>query len=311
MLVYTHTLSEMSNSEKGDVPSTQQQQVTTRAGARAGMTASLDTPAAPPAAARTVPGDDAPVLEILRQMSEENRRHRAETAEQHAATMKQQQLQHADTMKAIRSMEEKMADVLMRMQSAEARLDTLEEAEKERSDHPPALAAEVEKLSAKLVEHEDRDRRVNLRIVGFPEQCEGGDAMSFMSKALPEILELDFPGGLDLERAHRTLAPHRPGAPPRAFVVRFLRFQQRERVRNAAREKGDVRWRNHKISVYQDFSKATQDRRHAFLECKRLLHSAKIPFGIAYPAVLNFTAPSGARQRFDDSKRALRFIKEL
>lgn len=82
-------------------------------------------------------------------------------------------------------------------------------------------------------------------------------------------------------------------------------------MRQLAREIGDVRWQNHKISFYQDFSKAIQDRRHSFLECKRLLHSAKIPFGIGYPAILSFTTPSGIKHRFEDPKKALKCIKNL
>ncbi|KAJ4929060.1 hypothetical protein JOQ06_004681 [Pogonophryne albipinna] len=69
--------------------------------------------------------------------------------------------------------------------------------------------------------------------------------------------------------------------------------------------------KTHKISFYQDFSKATQDRRRSFLECKRLLHSAKIPFGIGYPAVLSFTAPGGTKHRFDDPKKAMQCIITL
>lgn len=217
----------------------------------------------------------------------------------------------SETRRAVVAMEAKLADMLTRLTNAEARLDMLEEAERQRCDSPLASASEVERLSAKLTEYEDRDRRVNLRIYGFPERVEDKDAISFLKATLPEILGAEFQGGLDLERAHRSLQPAKPGAPPRPFVVRFLRFQQKERVRQLAREIGDVRWQNHKISFYQDFSKATQERRQSFLECKRLLHSAKIPFGIGYPAVLSFTTASGVKHRFEDPKKALKCIKNL
>lgn len=217
----------------------------------------------------------------------------------------------SETRRAVEAMEGKLADMLTRINSAETRLDMLEEVERQRCDSPPATASEVEKLNAKLTEYEDRERRVNLRIYGFPERVEEKDAISFLRATLPEILHADFEGGLDLERAHRSLLPAKPGAPPRPFIVRFLRFQQKERVRQLARDMGDVRWQNQKISFYQDFSKATQERRHSFLECKRLLHSAKIPFGIGYPAVLSFTTPNGTKHRFDDPKKALQCIKNL
>jgi len=240
------------------------------------------------------------ILELLQKLSEDQNKHFTDLRKE-----------LSETRRAVVAVEEKLADVLTRITSAEARLDMLEDAEAQRRDSPPALASEVETLNAKLVEYEDRDRRVNLRIYGFPEHSEEKDALSFLRTTLPDILQTDFPGGLDLERAHRSLAPLKPGAPPRPFVVRFLRFQQKEHIRNVAREIGDVRWKTHRISFYQDFSKATQDRRRSFLECKQLLHAAKIPFGIGYPAVLSFTTPGGAKHRFDDPKKAMQCIKNL
>ncbi|KAF3835597.1 hypothetical protein F7725_028155 [Dissostichus mawsoni] len=124
----------------------------------------------------------------------------------------------SETWRAVVAVEEKLADVFTRMTSAEARLDMLEDTEDQRRNSPPTLASEVEMLNAKLGEYEDRDRQVNLRIYGFPEHSEEKDALSFPKTTLPDILQADFPGGLDLERAFTGLAPIKPGAPPRPFV---------------------------------------------------------------------------------------------
>lgn len=183
----------------------------------------------------------------------------------------------SETRRAVEAIEVKLDDVLTWRTSEEARLDMLEEEE---------------------------------HIYGFPECVEDKDAISFLRATLPKILQADFQGGLDLDCAHRSLLPPKPGSTQRPFIVRFLRFQQKERVR-LAREIGDIHWQNHKISFYQDFSKATQERQHSFLECKCLLHSAKIPFGISYPAVLSFTTPNDINHRFDDPKKALKCIKNL
>lgn len=293
---------DMPTSRKNDANASQQQQgVRASASSRAGQ-------ASPVSATREAAGDPistAQIHELLQKLATDQTRILNDQAK-HFADVHKDVL---ETRRAVEAMEAKLADMLARMTSAEARLDMLEEAERQRCDSPPALASEVEKLNAKLTEYEDRERRVNLRIYGFPERVEDKDTISFLRATLPEILRADFEGGLDLERAHRSLLPAKPGAPPRPFIVRFLRFQQKERVRQLAREIGDVRWQNHKISFYQDFSKATQERRHSFLECKRLLHSAKIPFGIGYPAVLSFTTPNGVKHRFEDPKKALKCIK--
>ena len=71
----------------------------------------------------------------------------------------------------------------------------------------------------------------DLTIYGFPERVEDEDTISFLRATLPQILGADFEGGLDLEHAHRSLLPAKPRAPPRPFIVRFLRFQQKEKVR--------------------------------------------------------------------------------
>ncbi|KAK1903628.1 LINE-1 retrotransposable element ORF1 protein [Dissostichus eleginoides] len=133
------------------------------------------------------------ILELLQKLSEDQTKHFTDLRKE-----------LSETRRAVVAVEEKLADVLTRITSAEARLDMLEDTEDQRRNSPPALASEVETLNAKLVEYEDRDRRVNLRIYGFPEHSEEKDALSFLKTALPDILQTDFPGGLDLERAHRS-----------------------------------------------------------------------------------------------------------
>ncbi|KAJ4944905.1 hypothetical protein JOQ06_013444 [Pogonophryne albipinna] len=131
------------------------------------------------------------ILELLQKLSEDQTKHFTDLRKE-----------LSETRRAVVAVEEKLADVLTQITSAEARLDMLEDTEDRRRNSPPALASEVETLNAKLVEYEDRDRRVNLRIYGFPEHSEEKDALSFLRTALPDILQTDFPGGLDLERAH-------------------------------------------------------------------------------------------------------------
>ncbi|KAI9523891.1 hypothetical protein NQZ68_022523 [Dissostichus eleginoides] len=130
------------------------------------------------------------ILELLQKLSEDRTKHLTDL-----------QKELSETRRAVVAVEEKLADVFTRMTSAEARLDMLEDTEDQRRNSPPALASEVEMLNAKLVEYEDRDRQVNLRIYGFPEHSEEKDALSFPKTTLPDILQADFPGGLDLERA--------------------------------------------------------------------------------------------------------------
>lgn len=88
----------------------------------------------------------------------------------------------------------------------------LGEAERQCCDSPLAVASKVEKLKSKLFEYEDRERRVNLCIYGFPEHAENKETICFLKKVL-EILHPDFQEGLDLECAYRSLLPAKSRAP--------------------------------------------------------------------------------------------------
>ncbi|KAI4785561.1 hypothetical protein KUCAC02_037686, partial [Chaenocephalus aceratus] len=79
------------------------------------------------------------ILELLQELSEDQTKH---------FTDRRKEL--SETRRAVVAVEEKLADVLTRITSAEARLDMLEDTEDRRRNSPPALASEVETLNAKL-----------------------------------------------------------------------------------------------------------------------------------------------------------------
>lgn len=126
----------------------------------------------------------AKIHELLQKLSDEQAKHFADIRKE-----------VSETRRAVEAIAGKIADMLTRITSTEVHLDMLEEVERQCCVSPPAL--EVEKLNGKLTEYEDRERRVNLRIYGFPERVEDKDAISFLRVTLPEILQADFQGGLD------------------------------------------------------------------------------------------------------------------
>ncbi|RVE58528.1 hypothetical protein OJAV_G00210040 [Oryzias javanicus] len=151
--------------------------------------------------------------------------------------------------------------------------------------------------------------------MGFHEGCEEDNAVKFLEEIIPKIFNINFPKGLEIERAHRLGS--RPGRGegsqafrPRPIIARFLRFQDRDRIAEAARKMGTVTWERRRIMVFADYSKLLSDRRMKFRECKKLLHEKNIRFSLNYPAVLMVKAPQGPR-RFEDHKEALAFITSL
>ena len=210
------------------------------------------------------------------------------------------------------AVESKIAELTTRINDVEGRLDFLEDANKSLVNNPPATKTEVEQLRRKIDDLENRSRRNNLRFVGFPEGSEGRDILHFLRQTIPQLLHLDFPGGVEIDRAHRTAARRRSdgGLLPRPIIARFLRFQDRERIATAARKAGRVTWNSHHIMVFPDYSRLVVEMRSKFNQCKQLLHDRGVKFSLMYPAVLVIKTTDGRRE-FDDPKKAANYIQSL
>lgn len=206
---------------------------------------------------------------------------------------------------------EKLEVFSERLDNVESRLSALEDATETSRANPPAPMSELVQMQKWVDDLEARSRRNNLRIRGFPEGCEGDSAVNFLEKVLPEILDIDFPRGLIIERAHRTLAPHQKGHPPRAIIAKFLCFQDVSRIQRAARTKGELAWDSNKISIFPDYTKAVERQRQKFKECKMKLKERHIDFALVYPATLKIFPENGPEHRFDDAGKALEFINQI
>ena len=105
-----------------------------------------------------------------------------------------------------------------------------------------SLQSQTITLQERVDNLENRSRRSNLRIINIPEGRERGqDPTKFASNL---IMEVTGPGAHssppEIERAHPSLSP-RPGdsnntGKPRAFIVKFLRFQEKKAVLRWARQ---------------------------------------------------------------------------
>uniref|UniRef100_A0A087X3W3 L1 transposable element RRM domain-containing protein n=1 Tax=Poecilia formosa TaxID=48698 RepID=A0A087X3W3_POEFO len=204
--------------------------------------------------------------------------------------------------------ERRIADIVSRIAEMEDHLCFLEDAREKQEANPMASSAEVEILRQKLDDMENRERRNNLRFLGFTESCEGSDLVAFLKPTLPTLLNINFPKGLEIDRAHRLgqLSPGQGNQPsrPRPIIVRFERFQDREHIAKAARK------RERRIMVFPDYSKLLSDKRRKFDKCKKLLHEKRVHFFLNYPAVLTVITSRG-RERFEDHKKSMAYIRSM
>ncbi|KAJ1159186.1 hypothetical protein NDU88_011854 [Pleurodeles waltl] len=67
---------------------------------------------------------------------------------------------------------------------------------------------ELSHLRSKLTDLEDKSRRNNVRLLGFPEGVEGADIFFYLRDILPKLTDVKFDPPLEFQRAHR-LGPRR------------------------------------------------------------------------------------------------------
>uniref|UniRef100_H3APV8 L1 transposable element RRM domain-containing protein n=1 Tax=Latimeria chalumnae TaxID=7897 RepID=H3APV8_LATCH len=179
------------------------------------------------------------------------------------------------------------ADILRRLASIEAHLSDSDERLTAAEMKIESLALDVADLCSRLDDQENRARRNNVQILGFPEGVEWGNPAQFLGETLPALLKLPEGTDLSIERAHRSLAPRpAPGQRPRPFIVKLLCFPVKELLLKSARELGSVEWEGRNILFFPDLSKALQDRRRLFLLVKKILREKKVKYGLFYPATL-------------------------
>uniref|UniRef100_H2ZT69 L1 transposable element RRM domain-containing protein n=1 Tax=Latimeria chalumnae TaxID=7897 RepID=H2ZT69_LATCH len=162
--------------------------------------------------------------------------------------------------------------------------------------------------AAKWIDNlENRSRKNNVRIIGFPEGVEEGNPMNFLQKVLPGLLDLEGKI-LEMERAHWALGPHpAPGQSTRALIVKLLRYPTRDLLLQAAKLKGQVMWREHRISIFPDWSRELQLKRQWFWDIRKILREKKIKYGLFYPAILKITV-NGEALAFTNPEDARKFL---
>ncbi|XP_059844498.1 uncharacterized protein LOC132404373 [Hypanus sabinus] len=145
----------------------------------------------------------------------------------------------------VRSLDTKLQSQASDIQRHEDKLATLEKliVEKVRTievldKKVQSTLKTVDQYKFKITDLENRSRRQNLRIIGFPERVESGDLTEFFSKLLWEIFGDE---GLQtkpvIDRAHRVARFSSTTDKPRAVIVRLHYPREKELLIRLARKK--------------------------------------------------------------------------
>lgn len=182
-----------------------------------------------------------------------------------------------------------LAKVNSRMNEAEERIAESEERLQSAEEVMAEMLTLHEQLQLKLIDQEGRSRRENVRIYGIPEGAEGEprQVIPFVEKLLIENLEFADATELQIERAHRAIAPKPPaGAQPRSLLVKFLSFRVKEQVIKRTWQKKGFTWKESKISIDHDYAPGVLAKRREYAEARRVLKENNIRFQTIFPARL-------------------------
>ncbi|KAJ1138938.1 hypothetical protein NDU88_005317 [Pleurodeles waltl] len=170
---------------------------------------------------------------------------------------------------------------------------------------------ELSHFRSKLTDLEDKSRRNNVRLLGFPEGVEGADIFSCLRDILPKLIDVTFDPPLKFQRAHG-LGPRRQdgNSRPCPIIACMLRHTQARKLLQTARTQGLLRSGNLEIRMTADFSKETADRRKAFLSFRTQLRRLEVKFGLFEPARMWITK-NGESLNFYDPEELRTFLEGL
>ena len=126
-----------------------------------------------------------------------------------------------------------------------------------------------------------------VRIYQVKEGMEGADTVAFINKLLTEKLGIP-PDQSVIVAAHRsfTKKPINTEATPRSIVVRFLQWDTRQKVLQAAWAKKEITLGDTQIYFDRDYSAKVQQERSLYVPIRTQLGDKSVKSHIIYPAKL-------------------------
>lgn len=197
--------------------------------------------------------------------------------------------------------------------SANDRVNSLQATAREDRRTVIQLQKQLDELTEKLTDLEDRSRRNNVRIVGLPEGAEGSDAVSYLKANLPLWIPSLKGQSIDIERAHRVYHDADDAKPnkPRTLIFKLLRWQDRSDILSGAHQAFPVKSANDdSLLFFPDYSRATTSKRKSFDAVKKKAKAMGLHNFLRYPAVLKIDH-GGKKLSFQTPEAAENFIGTL
>ncbi len=146
------------------------------------------------------------------------------------------------------------------------RVDSVQAAAREDRRAVTDLRNQLEQLTEKMTDMEDRNRRNNVRLVGLPEGAEGSDVAGFLRVNLYKWIPSLKGRNIEIDWAHRVYDGGRGSDRPRTLIFRVLRWHDRSEILKGARQAYPVKCTQDNVTLlfFPDFSPATAAKRKSF-----------------------------------------------
>uniref|UniRef100_A0A8C1Z3R7 LINE-1 type transposase domain-containing 1 n=1 Tax=Cyprinus carpio TaxID=7962 RepID=A0A8C1Z3R7_CYPCA len=161
---------------------------------------------------------------------------------------------------------------------------------------------QLEQLTDKVTNMEDRSRRSNIRLVGLPEGVEGSDAAGFLRANLSKLIPALKGRDIEIKRAHRVYDGRQSNFKrPRSLIFRVPRWQDRLAI---------LKGYCQSAVFFPDFSSATSARRRNLNPVLRRMTALGLRTFLIYPEITKLRHNS-EQMIFDSSQKAEDFISSL
>ncbi len=213
------------------------------------------------------------------------------------------------TNKSVKEIREELEAIDTAAKQTRDRVDSVQAAALEDRRTVTDLRNQLERLTEKMRDIEDRSRRNNVRLVGLPEGVEGSNAAGFLRVNLSKWIPSLKGRNIEIDRVHHVYDGGRGSDRPRTLIFHVLRWHDRSEILKGARRAYPVRCTQDNVTLlfFPDFSPATAVKRKSLVLVLRSMTALGLQPFLAYPAVIKLRH-GGEQRSFDSLRKAEDFV---
>lgn len=188
---------------------------------------------------------------------------------------------------ALSSHQTAIDDLGGRVDHVESKMAEFSEAHNDLVDAHNTMEDELQRLTTKLADIEDRHRRNNIKIRGIPESISGPELVPYIQQMMASIIKSASKRDLILDRAHRLPKPNSvPATAPRDVILRVHFYHIKEALMRIARDTSTLPEPYHKLKLYADLSQHTIQARRKLQPVTAALRQHQVPYRWGFPTKL-------------------------